>query len=246
RSPKKVEEKRGASQQPPEKDEEKDKDSSESEEEKEESEAASDKTILVDPSLPPATSAPGLSGKAKPPVPPRGVAEKVKTEEKADHGEEEPAGDSTGLGTSRRRHRHSHRRRSSQPSRPDRKDDKSSKKRKNRNPKHRAGRKHKRLYRAERDPYIKIHRKLDESEGEVELVGAGGAYGLFDVNEPARWSTLETKLGDIITTMVPGELLGEEGVEAVFLVTGIELGADGRKRMGKQFEAGEELEEFDA
>lgn len=163
RSPKKVEEKRGASQQPPEKDEEKDKDSSESEEEKEESEAASDKTILVDPSLPPATSAPGLSGKAKPPVPPRGVAEKVKTEEKADHGEEEPAGDSTGLGTSRRRHRHSHRRRSSQPSRPDRKDDKSSKKRKNRNPKHRAGRKHKRLYRAERDPYIKIHRKLDES-----------------------------------------------------------------------------------
>ena len=68
---------------------------------------------------------------------------------------------------------------------------------------------------------------MTEGEGEVELVGAGGAYGLFDVNEPARWSTLETKLGDIITTMVPGELLGEEGVEAVFLVTGIELGADG-------------------
>ena len=68
---------------------------------------------------------------------------------------------------------------------------------------------------------------MTEGEAEVELVGAGGAYGLFDVNEPARWSALEIKLGDIITTAVPGELLGADGVEGIFLVTGIELGADG-------------------
>ena len=68
---------------------------------------------------------------------------------------------------------------------------------------------------------------MTEGEAEVELVGAGGAYGLFDVNEPARWSTLEIKLGDIIATAVPGELLGADGVEGIFLVTGIELGADG-------------------
>ncbi|CAK9104456.1 unnamed protein product [Durusdinium trenchii] len=234
-------EKKGAAPQPLEKDEEKEQDSSESDEEEEESEAASDKTILVDPLLPPATAAPGTSGKAKPPVPPKGVAERIKTEEKADYGEEEQAGGSTVPEGSRHRRRHRHR--SSQPSRPERKDDKSNRKRKHRNPKHRAGRKHKRLYRAERDPYLKIHRKLDESEAEVELVGAGGAYGLFDVNEPARWSALEIKLGDIITTAVPGELLGADGVEGIFLVTGIELGADGRKRMVKQFEAGEELDE---
>ncbi|CAK8999533.1 unnamed protein product, partial [Durusdinium trenchii] len=225
RSPKPVEEKKGAAPQPLEKDEEKEQDSSESDEEEEESEAASDKTILVDPLLPPATVAPGTSGKAKPPAPPKGVAERIKTEEKADYGEEEQAGGSTVPEESGRRRRHRHR--PSQPSRPERKDDKSYRKRKHRNPKHRAGRKHKRLYRAERDPYLKIHRKLDESEAEVELVGAGGAYGLFDVNEPARWSTMEIKLGDIITTAVPGELLGADGVEGIFLVTGIELGADG-------------------
>ena len=84
----------------------------------------------------------------------------MKAEENPDYEPEAGAGDNAehkprGEGR-KRHHRSSHQDKHSESG-------KKYKKRKNRNPQHRAGRKHKRLYRAERDPHIKLHRSLDDS-----------------------------------------------------------------------------------
>ena len=56
-------------------------------------------------------------------------------------------------------------------------------------------------------------------------------YGPFDVIGTARWNTLTPVVGDIVTSMIPGELVEEEGVEGIWLVTGLELAADGSKML---------------
>ena len=56
-------------------------------------------------------------------------------------------------------------------------------------------------------------------------------YGPFDVNGTAPWNTLTPVVGDIVTSMIPGELVEEEGVEGIWLVTGLELAADGSKML---------------
>ena len=62
---------------------------------------------------------------------------------------------------------------------------------------------------------------------EAAVVEGYGQYGTFDVEDAVRWGTLTPVVGDVLETGIPQEIVGEEGVVGIFLVTGFELGADG-------------------
>lgn len=132
--------------------------SSEAEDEEEESEAESEKTLLLAPNTR-GESNQGLASKSAPSVPPEQVAG-VKTEVTEERADRAAGGSAEPIA---RRHRRRHHHEGDREKKSSKRDGEGRKSRKKRNPKHRAGRKHKRLYRAEQDPYVKLHRTLDDS-----------------------------------------------------------------------------------
>ena len=69
-----------------------------------------------------------------------------------------------------------------------------------------------------------------------------GELGEYDVNNFERWSLFAPRRGQVITTELPGEVYGQEGIEAAFVV--LSLAADGsltRKSLGKHQPRGHEL-----
>ena len=65
-----------------------------------------------------------------------------------------------------------------------------------------------------------------EAEMPVEAEGES-PFGRYDVRDTVRWSLLAPQPGNILITEVPGEVFGQEGVEAIFVVIDRILQPDG-------------------
>ena len=56
---------------------------------------------------------------------------------------------------------------------------------------------------------------------------AGAELGEYEVGNFDRWNLFAPRRGQVITTELPGEVYGQEGIEAAFVVLSRELAADG-------------------